>query len=295
MRVSAPTAVGILALFYTPALEKHPPERFRFGWLAFFFIALYFLLPVKTTLYFAWACATGLLLETFHRRIERTVPFILLLMTPVISYFVETFSFPIRLQLTALAGRIIGISRFPIAASGNSIAFRDHTFSVDPACVGLHMLLVSLLTGLLLMNYYQTHYRKPLPSGTILILLILATLLNTLANLLRIVCLVVLAIGPDDPMHDMLGLIFLLGYILLPLLPLVRFAIRRFGVALPAASNSTTVSGAARNRPGRPRALLAGNLSIALGLLLITGLSFRTETARPAGLHPGENIPGYKL
>src|SRR5579859_519290 len=60
--VSATTAIGILALLYTPRLEKHPPETFRFGWVALFFIALFFLVPVTTTVYLALGCAACLLL-----------------------------------------------------------------------------------------------------------------------------------------------------------------------------------------------------------------------------------------
>lgn len=285
--VSATTAVGILALLYSPVAGKHPPGGFRFGWLALFFIGLYFLLPVKTILYLAMGCAACQLRETFFHRVERTTPFILLLMTPVTAYFVETFSFPIRLQLTTMAGRLISLAGLPVAVTGNSLTWRDHAFTVDPACIGLHMLLVSLLTGLLLMNYYQSQYRRQLSTGAILLLLLLVTTFNILANLLRIICLVVLAILPGNPLHGILGMVFLLAYILLPLIPITRYTIRRWSIPIPDENAGV--------QPLRSRGLLTGNLLLAAGATLLVLLSFFAEKARPAGLTPGDDVPGYKI
>ncbi|HXB06476.1 MAG TPA: exosortase N [Puia sp.] len=283
--VSTPTIVGILALLYTPVLEKNPPGRFRFAWPALFFFSLYFLLPVKTTLYLAWCCAACLFLETFHRRVERTIPFILLLLTPITGYFVEIFSFPIRLQLTRLAGGLLGLAGLPATVAGNSITVRDQAFSVDPACVGLHMLVVSLFTALLLMNYFQTHYQRRLGTGPILLLLLVTAALNVLANLLRIICLVVLAISPANPLHDVLGLVFLLGYILLPLLPVIRHTVRRFGRPQPNATGA----------PTRTQALLAANIVLATALSFLVLLSFRIDQPHPVQLTARHNIPGYKI
>jgi len=285
--VSATTAIGILALLYTPRLEKHPPETFRFGWVALFFIALFFLVPVTTTVYLALGCAACLLLETFHRRIERTVPFILLLLTPITDYFAGILSFPIRLQLTALAGRLLSLSGLPIAVAGNSITFRDHAFSVDPACDGLHLLVVSAVAALLLMNYYQSHFRRRLRTGSILLLLLLTAALNILANLLRIICLVALAILPGNPLHSALGLLFLLVYILLPLVPAIRWTIRRWGTSTPEERTGY--------RPTRSRALLLGNLLIGTGVLLLVLLHFRMERTVSTGLATVDSIPGYKI
>jgi exosortase N len=283
--LSAPTLIGGLALLYTPTFEKHPPERFRFAWPAFFFIALFFAIPVRTSLYLALCCSFCLLLETFYRRVTATLPFILGLLPPVTAYFVDNFSFPIRLQLTALAGRLIALAGLPVTVAGNAITVRQHAFSVDPACIGLHLLLSSLLAALLLINYYQSHYRRRLRPLAVGLLLTTAVGLNILANLLRIMVLVVLAIPPGNPLHDALGLIFLLGYILLPLLPLIRWTVRRHGIAREESAR----------RPARSRYGLVVNSILAIAVLMLVVLLFRSEKARPPGLLAGDRIPGYTL
>lgn len=283
--LSPPTIVGMLALLYMPTKEKHPPESFRFAWPAALFIALFFVMPLRTILYGAVCCAAGLLLETFYRRVTTTVPFILLLLSPVTGYYIDNFSFPIRLQLTAMAGRLIGIAGLPVSIAGNAITVRDHAFSVDHACDGLHMLVISLLAALLLINYFQAHYRRMLRTIPILFLLIMATVLNVITNLFRIICLVVLAIVPANPLHHVLGLLFLLAYIFLPLLPLIRWTIRRWGVPWP---DEMT-------RPARSRNLLASNIAIASAVLLIVGLHFCSQNAHAAPLAAGHTIPGYTI
>jgi len=283
--IAPPTIVGILALLYSPAVEKHPPESFRFGWPAVLFIALFFVMPLRTTLYGAVGCAACLLLETFYRRVTITLPLILLLLSPVTAYYIDNFSFPIRLQLTATAGRLIGLAGLPVSIAGNAITVRDHAFSVDHACDGLHMLVISLLAALLLINYYQTHYRRKLRAIPILSLLIMATVFNVIANLFRIICLVVFVILPDNPLHHLLGLFFLLVYIFLPLLPLIRWTIRRWGIP---GSEPTT-------RPARSRTLLLTNIAIATAVLLIVGLRFRSQKAHAAPLAAGGQIPGYTI
>jgi len=233
--IAPTTIVGALALLSSPAIGKHPPESFRFGWLALLFIAGFFILPASTALYGAVGCAACLLLETFYRRVTITLPLILGLLPPVTGYYIGAFSFPIRLQITAMAGRLIGLTGWPVSIAGNSITVRGHAFSVDHACDGLHMLVISLLAALLLINYYQTQYRRVLRPIAVLLLLLIATLFNIIANLFRTICLVVLVILPDNPLHHLLGLFFLVVYIFLPLLPLIRWTIRRWGTPGPEA------------------------------------------------------------
>jgi len=283
--LSAPTIIGGLAILYTPIFEKHPPERLRFAWPALFFMGLFFVIPVRTSLYFALCCSACLLLETFFRRVAATLPFILALLPPVTGYFVDNFSFPIRLQLTALAGRLIAFAGLPVTIAGNAITVRHHAFSVDPACIGLHLLLCSLLAALLLINYYQSHYRRSLRPLAIGLLLTATVGLNIIANLFRIILLVVLAIPPRNLLHDTLGLVFLLGYILLPALPLIRWVIRRHGVP---PEEST-------HRPVRSRSLLVTNIAAAMTVGLIAGLHFHSPKTRPAGLPASAHIPGYIL
>jgi len=283
--ISAPLVLGALGLAYTPAFGDQPSTKFRFGWPALLFTALYFAAPVKTVVYIALSCAVCLYRESFFRRVPATTLFILALLTPVAGYFADTFSFPIRMGLTSFAGSIIRLGDSHMTVEGNTIFFRNHLFSVDPACMGLHMLIVSLLCALLLMNYYQRREQRRLSVAVIAGMLLLTTLLNILANLLRIVSLVLLLILPEDPLHGIFGLLLLGVYVLLPLLPMIRYVICRWGHPVSPANGPT---------PVRSRRVLAGNLLVATALVMLITLVLLRKTPVPHRI-PGNAIPGYTL
>ncbi len=294
--------VGLLALWYAPAFHQQPAGSFRFGWLALAFMALLFLMHAKTIAGAALVCAIFLYRETFFRRVERTTPFILGLLTPVASYFADSFSFPIRLQLTNFAGRLIAATGLPVTVAGNSLTCRGQGFSVDPACMGLHMLIISLLAALLLMNYYQGLYRRRLSVWMISLLLLLTITFNIVANLLRIIFLVLLVIPPDNPMHGLLGLVFLGVYVLLPLLPLIRFATRRNGKLMPGGASAevnraSSWTGKPRPDISRPvprsRRLLAANAIVCTSMIILVLPSLSAK--KPAPPSADDAVPGYTV
>ncbi len=275
---------GVLTLLHSPNLSKHPAAGFRFAWLALAFTGMLFLLPAKTIAFAALTCAGLFYLETFFRRQEPTIPFVLALITPIVSYFAETFSFPIRLRLTSLAGQLMRAAGLPVTVAGNTIAYRQQSFTVDPACMGLHLLIVSLLCALFLINHYQKLLGRRSPVWTICALLFLTTALNIIVNLLRIICLVLLMLPPENLFHGLLGLVFLGTYVLLPLLPITRYTIRRFGKTIAANTPKIVRS---------PRLLLC-NLMIAtlLPIALIASSLLHHAPAFAAG---PTAIPGYAI
>jgi exosortase N len=282
---SASLVLGALALAYAPAFGEQKSPGFRFGWPALALSALFFVAPLKTVVYVALICAVCLYRESFFRRVPATTLFILALLTPIANYFANTFSFPIRLGLTSLAGFIIRIGGGDSTVEGNTITFRNHLFSVDPACMGLHMLIFSLLCALLVMNYYQRQEQRRLSFLPIACLLLLTTVLNIIANLVRIVCLVLLLILPDNPLHGIFGLLLLCAYVLLPLLPMIRYTIHRFGHPVLPANGSPTV---------RSRWVLAGNLVVATALIVVTTTNLLKK--EPLSTRFTTNaIPGYTL
>jgi exosortase N len=115
--------------------------------------------------------------------------------------------------------------------------------------------------------------------------LLLTTILNILANLLRIVCLVLLLILPGNPLHGIFGLLLLGVYVLLPLLPMIRFAIHRYGHPVRPADGSPAV---------RSRWVLAGNGIVAAAMILLTVLTvLRKEPVQKR--FAADTVPGYTL
>lgn len=227
------------AAFWTGAiacvlLAGAPPRRtasMRWGWAALCLAALYFVLPVGTVRYLALGAAALFVLESRRGRQGFLLPLNLLIMSPVFGNISGTVSFPLRLQLTRVAGALLGAGGGDVAASGNMIRSGGTDFSVDPACMGLHMLQCALLCAIMITAVYRQRYARVLPGYWIGVVLLICLLLNIVSNLLRIVMLVQFRLAPETAMHEIVGVLCLVVYVLLPCGLLIGWLTRRFGRA----------------------------------------------------------------
>ncbi|OIN58589.1 exosortase N [Arsenicibacter rosenii] len=188
----------------------------------------------------------------------------LLLLSPALLYVLTVFGFDIRLQLSHWAGGLLQLAGFDVQVTGNVLirgsgSGHPVAMSVDPACAGLHMTGVSVLAGAYWLMQYETRLRRRL--NRVRIGLLAATIfgLTLVSNLLRILVLVLLGIGPDTWLHDLVGLVCIVGYTWLPAWWLISRAVRRFG--REAHPGQTT-------QPGWAIALLI----LGIGIKWITGL-----------------------
>jgi exosortase N len=277
---SANFITGLVACYFC-LRDKHPSEGLlRYGYASAIFFILFLLLPVKTILYLTLVFALLFFRESFYGRLSPAVLIVFLLLSPLADYAANLAGFPVRLQLTDWAGQLIGLTGTVVRVQGNVIACGGNEFSVDPACMGLHMLLSSLLTGLALTGFYQGRYRLLLRMGPVLLLLVAVLGLNILANLFRIILLVHFSILPENPMHGLTGMLCLAVYVLIPLIPASRRLVLRCG--RPVTHKHTPVT------PNRSRILLSANLLVAgctLAAALISVLREKNIT------NTGKNIP----
>src|ERR1700735_608476 len=96
--------------------------------------------------------------------------------------------------------------------------------------MGLHMLISSLLTGMILLGIYQRRMRKKLSFLYLSAIGVAVLILNFFSNLIRIVSLVEFQVSPENNMHAAIGLSCFVIYVLLPSVVLVKFMINRFGL-----------------------------------------------------------------
>jgi len=180
----------------------------------------------------AICCALLFVAEQAYGKLNILVFFTIILMSPVMQYFAHVFSFPIRLWLTRIAGHILINAGFEATVSGNMISAGNGDFAVDPACMGLNMLITSLLCGLLMLAVYQRQSKKELRSYWAVLLLLFLSGLNIAANLMRILLLVWFRLLPDNPMHGISGILCLIFYVLIPASFITRWLIKKRGHVL---------------------------------------------------------------
>ncbi len=208
--------LGFMAFPFTVAQAKN--KKFRYGWfIAAAGCALFcFAIPVKTALFFSVGFSGFALLAFFGKRATVASAAVLFLMAPVFQYFVNTFSFEVRLALARWVGHLFQIFKSNTSAQQAVIHHNGNAFSVDPACMGLNMLVASLLLAIIFLGYQQRNQAKRLASYFTLMFLAVVVLLNIGSNLIRIFLLVQFAIAPEAVLHEAIGLICLAVYVAVP-------------------------------------------------------------------------------
>ena len=224
--------LGLAAIPLVLTANPQQKRSLRFYYAALACCILAWLLPAKTLLYGCVALALCFLADNIFGKINALPLLALGLMAPVCDYMTRIFTFPIRLQLTQWAAGMLHALGLPAVAEGNVIMYQGATFSVEAACMGLGMMVTSMLCGLMLLGIYQKKYGLVVPFAKVCMLLAGIFALNVISNLFRILLLVVLHLLPGDPLHEATGILCLAAYVLLPLLWFCPWLVKRFGKPL---------------------------------------------------------------
>ncbi len=162
-------------------------------------------------------------LEQIWGRLNLLPLFLVIIVSPFISNIVYIWSFPIRLKLTAWAGSILSILYQDLQVQGNLLFLDGHSFSVDPACIGLKMVITSLVLGLAILAFFEKRNDENLSFLKTSFLLSIVLLGAVLANFIRLLTLVVFHILPENPLHDVIGILSLSLYTIVPFYFLVKY------------------------------------------------------------------------
>ncbi|MDB5253155.1 MAG: xrtN [Flaviaesturariibacter sp.] len=225
--LSLSTVLGVIALPFTVhrATSDRLPKRYAVS--AALFLLLSVLAPVKTLLYFAFGFSFLYGIEMQGYRVRLLGVAALVVMSPVFYYAANTVSFPVRLQLTAWVGHLFRAVSAPVETAGNMISSGRADFSVDPACMGLNMLVASLLLGIMLAGFFESREKRLLRPAMVALLLAFVAFLNVLSNVVRIFLVVQFVLLPGAVMHELAGVGCLLLYVALPAAWFARRMVRR--------------------------------------------------------------------
>ena len=282
---SVNVVLGLVALPLVTFIQPGNTSNTRYGITAVCFAIMTVLLPVKTMLYFTLAFAFLFITENFSGKINWLPVWVICFMSPVFQFATNVFSFPIRLQLTNWAGYIMNRVVDNVIVKGNMIVYKGNEFSV-PACMGLNMMVTSLLLQLIIIAMYQRKYNLQLRWHQTAGLLAMAFILNVISNLFRIICLVWLNILPGTYMHELVGILCLLLYVIIPVVWVTKWIIKNKGRAVVLGPDIKTVF------------LGTKALQVHIGLLLIVCWACysvvnneRTVTDSSAAITP---VEGYR-
>lgn len=151
------------------------------------------------------------------------------ILSPLTIFLFGVFSFPIRLELSRIASGLLQFVQPNLTCQGNIIVLNGAEFSVDEACMGLKMVSYSYLVFLVFIAHFEKKHQVILSKPFVIMLLSVGTLLILFANLIRIITIILFQAMPDTILHEGIGLISWLAYVILPSFWLIRFSICYFG------------------------------------------------------------------
>jgi exosortase N len=128
-----------------------------------------------------------------------------------------------------LAAGILDFTGKAALAKGNTIFYNGLDFDVDQACMGLNMLVSSMLVALLSLWIFEKKWQRRMPYHALPLILGVFFITNLLANLFRIILLVYFEIPPENWMHETIGIICWLVYGIIPGVAILRHLLKQWG------------------------------------------------------------------
>lgn len=276
---------GMCAL---PFLIQHSERRVSFGWILLlmcFFVSVLFFLPAITFLFLAAVVTLLYILNVCWRSRIVYAGLVLLLMSPVASYIVSVFTFPIRIRMTEWVGTLLERGGWDIIVSGNTLSLDGTDFTVDAACMGLKMLEVSLIAGIFLIVHFEKKYNRRALAVGVFAYLLLVLGLNVFCNLFRMIILVAMKWMPNTLLHELTGIVCFGVYVILPAIYISRMIVKRWGIIYKQSVNFPKEFSAADGR----------KILMLLLFFVAGGLQFKYRNTRNAPLSQLSEISGYQL
>ncbi len=175
-------------------------------------------------------------------KVTHLIYFLIVFMSPVFYQVSVILGFPIRLLLSKWTGIVLQAAGMKVEVMGNVIWLNGMDFSVDEACMGLNMLVVSLLLSVFIMAQRLRSQKKDLPMVYMILFFFFVFLLTVGSNLWRIILLVVFQLLPNNPWHEAIGILCLVVYVLIPVYFLSRWLTNYAGVSISDSANPCRVS-----------------------------------------------------
>jgi exosortase N len=223
--------VGLCLFPFTLFVEGKQRINYFHLILTIVFGALALIYSVRMFYFLTLAFYALLVIELHWGKLNPIILFLLVLMSPVFHQVSVILGFPIRLLLSEWAGAILVFGGLDVVVEGNQMVREGMTFAVDEACMGLNMLAISLMMGVLILNYFYRTTKQKVSLPDLILFFSAIFIQNLVCNLLRIITLVTFKVAPENPLHEIIGILCLVSYVIIPAYFLARRIMTRFGTS----------------------------------------------------------------
>lgn len=239
---------------------KRPGEfSSRYAILTLIFLGLFVLMKMRILFLFSIGSALLYFIESHKGRLSVLPLTLVFFLSPVPAYLAEVFTFPIRLWMSKQTAGILTQFGYEVAYQGNIFTVGDHSFSVDPACMGLNSLVTGIILMILLIAFAEQKHKRSLRFFQIVGLGIVSLLLLIGSNFFRMIGLVLFLSPAETLGHELIGLSSLIVYAIVPIYFLVNWGVKHKG-------RTSIISHKSRAVPNSTF-LLSALLLISIGIL----------------------------
>ena len=277
--------IGCCLMVLLLSMKENQRHNYVYLALMVFFGVVAYVYKVRLFYFFTLFFYVFFLWEALVGRINVLVLFLLVFMSPVFDSLTTIMGFPVRLQLSSWAGHLLQQGGFDVQVEGNVMVMNNNSFSVDDACMGLNMLALSLLMGVFVVGYHYYASRKKLSLMWLLLFFAMVMGMNVVCNLLRILMLVVFELAPENPMHEMVGIICLVLYVVIPLYVISQWMIQRWGKPMMMVERKVMPT-------PYGKVVFTGMAVVMLGI----GVYLHEQRQRPSDIaHAEVNLPNFQV
>ena len=214
--------ITLLVLPVIISVNQNESGRIRFLVIAAVLAILHLFTSLTVFIFLSVGFGVFGIIELLRGKINLLAVLALFLITPLTKYFFDVFGFPIRLKLSSLTGGILGFFAKESSVLGNNIFVNGEVYSVDAACMGLKLVITSLLFGLLMLSISEKKVKRKYSVKQLCLFLLLTILLILVNNFLRILLLIITGFPPNSIGHELIGIFSLICFVFLPLVYLTK-------------------------------------------------------------------------
>lgn len=207
----------LLAVLPFAIKKQNNTKSIRYGVIAFFLLLLYPLVHISSIYFFALISTIFFIYEYHYGKLNSIPLFLVILISPAATFLSKVIGFEIRLWLTKIAANILQYINPNYNYSGNIILIGTNEFYVDAECMGLKMVLLSMVTTLLFITYRLQQKKRQIALIYTIIALFISYTLVIIANLARIVLITIFQSPPGTLSHEIIGIMCFVAYVAVPL------------------------------------------------------------------------------
>jgi len=214
-----------LGLLFAPYIFRNINSKKSYRALIPAILFFTFLLFCKSnTLYFfAFGFTLLFLLESSFGKFNNLPFFLLIATSGMFRVIANIWTFPIRLKMTEITGKTMAFIGLPLEVVGNTILYREQAFSVAPACMGMDTLATAFILALMVMAYFERKHQYTTSLFATSLWVGVALSLAIFSNFIRLGGLVLFQIPPETLSHDVMGVMSLVVYMLVPFFFLMKW------------------------------------------------------------------------